>query len=621
VKGKLTVTSLARSRRRIAGGACRLACLLLAVTVVLCGGAALAEPKHAIAMHGEPALPPDFDHFPAANPDAPKGGSIAFAGQGTFDSLNPFIVKGAVPDGLWARSAFWGDNVWESLLVRNWDEPFTLYGHLAEFVEVPDDRSWVEFTMNPDARFSDGEPVTAEDVVFSFNLLKEKGRPAGWHDRIDHVETKPGGKVRFVFGDGADRELPLIVGLMHVFPKHATDPEAFGETTLDPVIGSGPYVIAGVDAGKTVTLKKNPDYWGKDLPSRRGYNNFDEIRIEYFRDANTLFEAFKKGLFDVTLETDTTRWSQGYNFPAVKDGRVMVESVETGTPAGMNGFVFNQRNPIFQDARVREALTYFFDFEWINRSLYESKYKRTGSYFQGSVLSALGRPASARERELLAPFPDAVREDIMEGTYAPPVSDGSGHDRNNLRKGIDLLTEAGYERRGNVLVNKETGKPLTFEILVRDTAEERLALSYQQALRIVGIDMSVRQVDSAQYWERILNTREFDVIHWVYSASLSPGNEQIGRWSKLDDETFGRLNFAGVSSPAIDAMIDALLAARSEEEFIDAVRAYDRVLMSGFYVVPLFHSPDQWVAHWARVEHPENASLYGVIPMTWWAAK
>lgn len=571
-------------------------------------------------MHGEPALPPGFNHFPSADPDAPQGGSIGFAGQGTFDSLNPFIVKGAVPDGLWGRGTpFWSNNVWESLLVRNWDEPFTLYGHLAEFVEVPDDRSWVEFTMNPAAHFSDGEPVTVEDVIFSYHLLKEKGRPDGWYAKIDHIEANPGGKVRFVFGEGFDRELPLIVGMMPILPKHATDAERFGESSLGKFVGSGPYLIDRADSGKTLVLTKDPNYWGKDLPSKRGFDNFDEVRIEYFRDTNTLFEAFKKGIFDVNVETSPTRWSTGYDFPAVKDGRVVLETFEDGAPDGMNAFVFNLRNPIFQDVRVREALTYFLDFEWINRSLYEGLYERTGSYFQGSELSSLGRPADERERALLAPFPDAVRDDVLNGTYAPPVSDGSGRDRKNLRRGVDLLAEAGYELRGGAMVDKETGRPLAFEMLVRDAAEERLALAYQQALRLGGIEMSVRQVDSAQYWERILNSRAFDMIHWIYPASLSPGNEQMGRWSKVDANTFGRLNFAGLSSPAVDAMIAAFLTAKTEEEFVSAVRAYDRVLISGFYVVPLFHAPAQWLARWARIGHPERTSLYGVQPMSWWA--
>jgi peptide/nickel transport system substrate-binding protein len=572
-------------------------------------------------MHGEPALPPDFSHLPYAIPDAPKGGSIAFAGQGTFDSLNPFILKGAVPDGLWARTPFWGGNVWESLLIRSWDEPFTLYGHLAEFVETPEDRSWVEFTINPEARFSDGEPVKTADVVFSFELLKEKGRPAGWHERVAKVEEKPGGKVRFTFDDGADRELPLIVGLMHVFPKHATDPETFGETTFDPVIGTGPYVIAEVDPGKTVMLERDPDYWAKDLPQKRGFDNFDQIRIEYFRDAGAMFEAFKRGLYDVNVETDPTRWATGYTFPAAQSGDVVADSVTDGTPKGMNGFVFNLRRPMFQDVRVREALTYFLDFEWINRNLYEDRYSRTGSYFDGSELSALGRPASEKEKELLAPFPDAVSPEVMAGTYGPPESDGSGRDRANLREGVELLREAGYALQNGKMVNTETGEPLAFEILVVSREDERLALAFQQALAIAGIDVSVRQADTAQYWERILNTRAFDMIRWTYGASLSPGNEQLGRWSKVDAETFGRLNFAGVSSPAIDAMIDAMLAATSREDFVAAVRAFDRVLISGHYVVPLFHAPEQWIARWSHIERPEQTSLYGAIPPTWWSAK
>ncbi len=604
------------SGRRFAAGFVLAAALLAAVGSIGC-----AEPMYGIAMHGTPALPPDFDHFPYADPDAPKGGRISFAGQGTFDSLNPFIVKGSVPDGLWARTPFWGDNVWESLLIRSWDEPFTLYGHLAQFVEVPDDRSWVEFTVDPRAHFSDGEPVTAEDVVFSFDLLRKKGRPAGWYEQVSNVEIKPGGKVRFTFGDGGDRELPLIVGLMHILPKHAIDPETFDQTTLNPPIGSGPYVIAKVDAGKTVTLKRDPNYWAKDLPQKRGFDNFDEIRIEYIRDANSLFEAFKKGLYDVNQEVDPVRWTTGYTFPAVKDGDVIVESFKTGTPEGMNGFVFNLRRPVFQDIRVREALTYFFDFEWINHNLYRGQYRRTGSYFQSSDLSALGRPASEGEKALLAPFPDAVSPDVMDGTYEPPKSDGSGRDRNNIRKGLQLLKEAGYEPKDGKMVNAKTGEPLSFEILVANRGDERLALALQQSLSVAGIDVLVRQADAQQYWERILNTRDFDMIRWTYGASLSPGNEQLGRWSKIDADTFGRLNFAGASSPAIDAMIAALLAANSDDDFVTAVRAFDRVLISGHYVIPLFHAPGQWIARWKRIQHPEEGSLYGAIPPTWWSAE
>ena len=582
---------------------------------------ASAEPTHAIAMHGLPELGPDFTHFPAANPNAPKGGSIAFAAIGAFDSLNPFIVKGSAPDGLWGRGAFWGYNVWEPLMLRHWDEAFTLYGHLAETVETPEDRTWVEFTMNPAARFSDGKPVTVDDVEFSYHLLKEKGQPRGWIKKIDRIEKKDGGRIRFIFGGDIDRELPLIVALMPVFPMHATDPEAFGKTSLEPFVGSGPYMIDRVEAGTSLTLKRNPDYWARDLPAKRGYDNFDTIRVEYIRESNALFEAFKKGLFDVNVETDPTRWTTGYAFPAAAAGDVVLDEVETGVPKGMNGFVFNLRNPIFQDIRVREALTWFLDFEWINRNLYEGLYRRTGSFFEGSELSALGRPADDREKALLAPFPDAVRADVMAGSYAPPASDGSGRDRGNLRKGVELLQAAGYERRGDKLVHKGTGEPLAFEILVKDAGEERLALAFQRALSVAGIEVTVRQADASQYWERILNSREYDMIRWIYGASLSPGNEQTGRWSKINADTFGRLNFAGVDSPAVDAMIDAMLKAKTKEDFIAAVRAFDRILISGFYVIPLFHAPDQWVARWTRLAVPERHSIYGVQPSTWWTAQ
>ncbi len=579
---------------------------------------AVGQPMHGIAMHGQPALPADYDHLPYANPDAPKGGTIAFGGQGAFDSLNPFIVKGAVPDGLWGRGTFWANNVWDSLMVRNWDEPFTLYGHVAQFVEVPDDRSWVEFTLDPRARFSDGTPVTTEDVVFTFNLLKEKGLPNGWYKNVDHVEEKAGGKVRFVFGPTWDREMPLLAGLLPVFPKHATDPEAFGKTGFKPPIGSGPYMIADVNPGSTVTLKRNPDYWAKDLPEKRGFDNFDEIRIEYIRDDAALFEAFTKGIFDVTVESNPMRWTTGYDFPAAKQGKVVKAAVPTGVPDGMNGFVFNTRRPVFQDIRVREALTYFLDFEWINRNLYGDSYARTGSYFEGSDLSALGKPASAAERALLAPFPDAVRPDVMDGTYRPPVSDGSGRDRANLKKGLDLLMQAGYEQRDGKLVNAQTGKPLSFEFLAISKEEERLALALQRSLALAGIDMQIRTVDTAQYYQRVLpGPRDYDMMHWVYGASLSPGNEQVGRW----EDPEGRLNFAGVDNPAVGATIDAMLAAKSQEDFVTAVRALDRVLISGFYVIPLFHAPAQWIAYWTSLKMPQNASLYGAVPSTWWSAQ
>jgi peptide/nickel transport system substrate-binding protein len=589
-----------------------------ALLVAGSGAGAAAEPVHGIAMHGKPALPANIANLPYANPDAPKGGRIAYGFVGTFDSLNPFILKGNAPRGL--HDSTLGNNVFESLMMRSRAEPFTLYGLIAETVEMPGDRGWIEFHLNAVARFSDGAPITADDVVFSFEILRDKGRPKGWYKKVAAVEKIGERSVRFTFTDDADREIPLIVGLMPVLPKHATDPDVFARSGLTPLIGSGPYVFGEIKPGTRVTLKRNPDYWAKDLPVKRGFDNFDEIRIEYIRDANSHFEAFKKGLFDILPDGDPARLSSAYTFPAVADGRVVLEPFKKGTPSGMNAFVFNTRRAPFDDPLVREALTYFFDFEWFNRNLFFDRYERTGSFFHGSDLSALGRPASEDEKALLKPFPGVVTPGVMDGTYKPPVSDGSGRDRKNLRTALKMLGEAGYARKGNALVHTGTGKPLSFEFLTMSREQERLALAFQRTLSVAGIEMSVRQVDATQFWDR-LKQFDYDMIQFFWAASLSPGNEQNFRWSRQSAGTPGTFNFAGANEAAIDAMIAALLAARSREDFVTAVRALDRILMSGIYVVPLFHLPDQWVARWTRIAHPDKSSLYGYEPTTWWSAE
>jgi len=570
-------------------------------------------------MHGEPALPPDFAHLPYANPQAPKGGRITYANLGTFDSMNPFIWRGTSPRGIWDET--FGRNVWESLLTRNRAEPFTLYGLLAETVETPPDRSWVEFAIRPEARFADGEAVKPEDVIFTIELLREKGRPPTrplLARAVERVEKTGDRKVRITFKAGGDRELPLLIGLMAILPKHAIDPATFDQTSFTPPLGSGPYRLENVSPGRSILLRRRDDYWGKDLPIKRGFDNFDDIRVEYYRDAGAYFDAFKKGLFDVLPETDPTRWASQYDFPAAKEGRVVLESFETAVPKPMIGFVFNTRRPVFSDPKVREALTYALDFEWLNRALYFGLYQRTGSYFQGSELSALGIPASEAEQALLAPFPEAVRPEVMDGTYRPPVSDGSGFDRNNLRKALQLLTEAGYERRGGGVVNANTGEPLAFEILVRDLGEEALALALQRALAKIGVTAHVRRAESSQYELRI-KSFDFDMIRFVYPSSLSPGGEQINRWSSQAADNQGSFNFAGVKSPAVDAMITAMLAQERREDFVTAVRALDRTLISGFYLIPLFHPPADWWAMWSHIRHPEATALTGAEPTTWWA--
>ncbi len=584
----------------------------LIVGLLLVPGRGWTEPVAGLAMHGKPRQGPDFSHFSYVNPDAPKGGRATFAVQGTFDSLNPFIVKGVSADGL-------RDYVYESLLARAYDEPFTLYGLIAEAVETPLDRSWVEFTLNPNAKFSDGTPITVDDVIFSQAVLRDHGRPnhRSYYKKVTKVEETGDRKVRFTFDGSGDREMPLIMGLMPVLPHHLFTPETFDKTTLKPPIGSGPYVIDKVDPGKRITYKRDPNYWGRDLPVNRGRYNLDEIRFDYYRDAGAMFEAFKSGLVTFRDEDDPTRWTEGYDFPALRDGRVVKEALPLETPAGMAALVFNTRRPLFADPRVRQALIKLFDFEWVNRTLYHGQYARTESYFARSELSSHGRPADATERKLLAPYPDAVKPDIMDGNFSFPVSDGTGENREGRVEALKLLEEAGYHLKDGVLVNAATGEPFTFEILAATRAQERLLLTYARALKQVGIDARIRQVDSAQY-QRRKQTYDFDMIQYFWPASLSPGNEQSFRWGSDAAKTEGSFNYPGVENKAVDAMIAALLEAKDRDDFVSAAHALDRVLLSGDYVVPLFYLPRQWVAYWRDLERPEKTPLYGYQIDTWW---
>jgi peptide/nickel transport system substrate-binding protein len=581
-----------------------------------------AEPRHAIAMHGEPAMPPGFAQMPYADAAAPKGGRLIQGLVGTFDSLNPFIVKGVVPAAI--RGSLMSPNVIggyviESLMVRGFDEPFTLYGLLARTVETDAERSYVTFALDPAARFSDGQPVTAADVIFSWQILRDKGRPNHriYYGKVTKAEAVGERAVRFDLAGSDDRELPLILGLMPILAKHAVDPETFEETSFKPPLGSGPYIVAQVDAGKSITLRRNRDYWGRDLAVNRGFWNFDEIRFDYYRDANSYHEAFKTGLFDLRKESDPSHWQMGYDFPALRAGRVVKATFSSGLPKPSAYFVFNTRRPIFADIRVRQAVTLLFDFEWINHNLFFDLYRRTAGFFEGSELSARGRPATARERALLAPYAGAVRPDVLEGTWSPPISDGSGRDRTTLRRALDLLAAAGYGLRGGELVDRRTGRPFAFEIMVVNRNEERLALIFAGQLKRAGITASVRFVDAVQYEARRI-AFDFDMIQYPWDQSLSPGNEQSFYWSSAAADQNGTRNYMGVKSAAIDAMIAALIKAESRSELVSAVRALDRVLMSGTYVVPLFHLPEQWVAHSTAIGRPATTSLSGYLPETWW---
>jgi peptide/nickel transport system substrate-binding protein len=585
---------------------------LLIAALLMLPGSASSAPAGGIAMHGEPAEAADFAHFPYVNPDAPKGGRLTLAQRGSFDSLNPLIVKGVSAEGV-------REYIYESLLARAYDEPFTLYGLVAESVETPEDRSFVEFTLNPRAKFSDGTPITTDDVIFSHALLRDHGRPnhRSYYQKVKRVEKTGERKVKFTFDGAGDREMPLILGLMPVLPRHLIDADSFEKTSFVPPVGSGPYLVAEVKPGRSITYKRDPNYWGAGLPVNRGLYNFDEIRFDYYRDSGSMFEAFKSGAIVARPEDDPTRWTEGYDFPAFRDGRVIKEAFPVETPAGMSALVFNTRRPLFADQRVRQALIKLFDFEWINRTLYHGQYARTESYFARSELSSHGRAANAHEQALLAPYRGEVKQAIMDGSFALPVSDGSGQNREGRIEALALLAEAGYELRDGTLVDKRTGEPLAFEILAATRAEERLLLTYARALKQVGIDARIRQVDSAQY-QRRKQIYDFDMIQQDWAVSLSPGNEQSFRWGSEAAVTEGSFNYAGVKSQGVDAMIQAMLEAKDRPDFVDAVRALDRLLLSGDYVIPLFHLPRQWLAYWRDLKRPQRTPLYGYQLDAWW---
>lgn len=573
-----------------------------------------APPTHAIAMHGEPALPGNFAQMPYVNPQAPKGGRLVLGLAGTFDSLNPLIVRGQAVQQIRGY-------VIESLLIRGQDEAFTLYGLLAERVETDDARSYVTFTINPRARFADGHPVLAQDVLFSWQLLRDKGRPNHrmYYAKVAKAEALDERRVRFDFGGTSDRELPLILGLMPVLPKHAINPESFEETSLAAPLGSGPYQVAAVRAGASVTLKRNPDYWGRELPINRGLWNFDEVRLDFYREANGQFEAFKRGLYDARIENEPLRWHDGYDFPGARGGEVVRKAVKTGLPQPTEFLVFNTRRTLFADIRVREALTLLFDFAWINQNYFFGLYSRAGGYFAGSELSSYQRPADAHERELLKPYLARLPADIIDGSFRLPLSDGSGRDRDALRRALGLLAEAGYELDGTVLRSRTTRQPFAFEILVTTRDQERIALAYARDLKRAGIQAAVRAVDGVQFDQRRLGY-EFDMIQNRWDQSLSPGNEQAFYWGSQAADHPGTRNYMGAKDPAIDAMIAAMLEARARPDFVSAVRALDRVLTAGFYAIPVYNVQEQWIARWKRIEWPAVTALSGYLPETWWSA-
>ncbi|MEF3365118.1 extracellular solute-binding protein [Methylocystis sp. 9N] len=580
------------------------------------GAAAVQAPTHGLALFGEPALPANFDHFPYANPQAPKGGRLRLGMRGSYDSLNPYNLK------FFAAPQLLIGNVYQSLMVRSQDEPYTLYALVAQSVDIDDAREHVVFHLDPRARFADKTPIVADDVIFSFELLKAKGRPGQRmaFAQVKKFEALDAHTVRFDLTGLADREAPLVLAAMPVLSRKATDVEHFAETNMAIPTGSGPYVVKEAKAGARLVLQRDPEYWAKDVASQRGLYNFDEIDIEWYRDGGALFEALKAGLIDYREESSATRWQTGYDFPALREGMIVKDVLRPGRPVGMEGFVFNLRKDFFRDVRLREAIAMMFDFEWINANFYGGAYKRTVSYFDESEFSSSGRSASEAERAFLARFPGAVREDILEGRWRPPVHDGTGRDREIAKQAQNLLLEGGYQLKGAAL--EKDGKPIVFEIMIRDRDEERLALNFAASLKRIGITAEPRIYDEVQYQQR-RQKFEYDMTIGQWRHEATPGQEQKNRWSSSSIDRESGVNLAGASSPALDALVDALPFARVKDEYIAVARALDRALLSGFYFVPLFHAGEIWTAHSAKLARPSYLPRFPMYPFgftleTWW---
>ncbi len=584
----------------------------LVLAVLASGGAAEeVRPVHGVAMHGEPALPPDFRHLPYADPNAPKGGRLTLAAIGTFDNLHPFILKGndAAGSGL----------PFESLTVQNLDEPFSEYGLLAETIEMPADRSWVAFTLRPEARWHDGRPVTVEDVIFSLDVLKTKGEPFYRAYYANVVEAQAWGerRVRFVFDGTINRELPLIVGQMPILPKHYWEGRDFERTTLEPPLGSGPYRVKAVDPGRSITYERVRDYWGADVPVQRGRHNYDELRYVYFRDPNVALEALKAGEFDLRIENSSRFWATGYTGPAVENGLIKREAIPREGGGGMQGFVFNLRRPVFQNRALREALNYAFDFEWTQKNLFYGHYVRTESYFPNSPMAAR-EPISPAELALLEPFRDRLPPEVFEKVYEAPRTDGSGNIRENLRQAFEILRAAGYEVRQGKLVDPATGRPVSFEILLdQGGLFERIVGPFVKNLERLGVEARIRAVDDAQY-ERRLEQFDFDMVVAVFPQSLSPGNEQRNFWGSAAADQPGSRNLIGLEDPVVDHLIERIIQAPDREALEVACRALDRVLLWGHYVIPHWHNRETWIAAWDKFSRPTRDPRYGIDLFSWW---
>jgi microcin C transport system substrate-binding protein len=587
-----------------------LAVLLTAVAVPGWSGAApAAGPTHGLSIHGDLKYGPGFAHFAYVDPRAPKGGGVTLSANGTFDNLNPFILKGVVAQGI--------TTTFDTLTVSSADEPASEYGLIAEKIDTPPDRSWVAFTLRAAARFHDGSPITVEDVVWTFETLRTKGHPLyrTYYGAVASVEKTGPRTVRFTFKEGENRELPVIVGQLPVLSKAYWSGRDFAKTTLEAPLGSGPYRVESFEPGRSITYRRVPDYWAAALPVNVGRFNFDTIRYDYYRDDTVALEAFKGGAYDLRQEPSSKNWARAYDIPAVRDGRIRKEEIPNEVPTGMQGFVYNTRRAIFRDPRVREALATAFDFEWSNAHLFYGAYVRTRSYFSNSELASHGLP-SAAELAVLEPFRGRVPEEVFTREYRAPTTVPGGL-RPNLVRAIELLKQAGWVVRDLRLVNAETGRPLTFEILLDDPTYERITLPFVKNLERLGVTARVRTVDSAQYEYR-MKQFDFDMTMAVFPQSSSPGNEQVDYWASVSAETPGSRNYPGVRDPVVDRLIELLIAAPDRAALVARTRALDRVLLWGQYVIPHFHIAAFRVVYWNRFGRPAVAPKYELGVDTWW---
>lgn len=584
-----------------------LGCLLLTMAMAT----SAASGTHALTLYGEPPrYPADFTHFDYVNPQAPRGGTLRLSGFGSFDSLNGFISRGTAADQLGL--------IYDTLTVHALDEPFTEYGLIAERIEKAEDNTWVRFHLRPAARFHDGHPITAADVVFTFNTLLEHGAPfyRAYYGDVKEVTADNDHSVTFHFQHGLNRELPLVLGQLPVLPEHYWAERDFNRTGLEPPLGSGPYRIGQVRAGRSMSFERVIDYWAADLPVRRGFYNFDRITVDYYRDLGVALEAFKAGQFDFNEEYSAKNWSTGYDSPALNEGRIIKEEIPNLNTRGMQGFVFNLRKPYFQDVRVRKAIALLFDFEWANSRLFHGAYERSYSYFGNSELGAEGLPGE-EELALLEPLREQLPEAAFDPAYIPPETDGSGNIRDQRREAYALLQEAGWRIEDDQLVNAE-GDPLSFEFLLIQADFERVLLPYKRNLASLGIDMQLRRIDVSQYVNR-LRSRDFDMVVTNFAQSNSPGNEQREYWHSSSADNPGSRNLMGLQDQAVDKLVEGLIQADSRAELVTHTRALDRVLRAGHYLVPNYHTSMYRVAYWKKFAHPEQAPRYDLGLYTWWA--